>query len=441
VSWDAVTGASSYQVYRDTSSGGAFSDLVYDDSGTSFTDANLAASSTYYYKVRATGSGGTSALSDAVSGTTLSSAGNGSTVKMAAEVNPGLASSNPTSLVVYNNVLYFAATDATNGSQLRTYDGSTLSTISSLASFNPKYLTVFDTKLFMQGQTSSLYSYDGTTLGLASPAVSNPAWLLAAGSTLYMSGYDSTNGQELWSDDGISTASMVADINQTGAGIGSNPAQLAMLGSTLFFSATDGNNGRQLWKSDGTSPNTTMVGSPLTTGINAGADAVPATSAIVALGTSVYFPATTTGSAPYYLYTSNGSGTPTAVSTSIRVSLSAMIVYNGALYLRATDGTDGWELYKYNGSTLSPVADINSGAGDGLAASVTFGVYNNTLYFGATDGVHGNQLYKYDGTSVTQAATINSSGDANPGQFAVLNNRLYFAATDGTTGTELWVLY
>jgi ELWxxDGT repeat protein len=118
-----------------------------------------------------------------------------------------------------------------------------------------------------------------------------------------------------------------------------------------------------------------------------------------------------------------------------------MIVYNGALYLRATDGTDGWELYKYNGSTLSPVADINSGAGNGLAASVTFGVYNNTLYFGAASDGTNYKLYKYDGIGVTQVVVSAWGANPNPGQSAVFNGRLYFSATDGTTGVELWVLY
>jgi ELWxxDGT repeat protein len=166
------------------------------------------------------------------------------------------------------------------------------------------------------------------------------------------------------------------------------------------------------------------------------------------MGTSVYFPATPDG-VNYYLWSYSGSGAPTAVSTSIHLQagvFSAMIVYNNALYFRATDGASGYELYKYDGSTLSRVADLNPGSGDGLASTVTFGVYSGALYFGATDGTSvGNQLYKYDGTSVTLVRTINPTGDANPGQFAAVmingNQRLCFSANDGTNGAELWVLY
>jgi len=71
VSWNASTGATSYQLYRDTSSSGSFTTLVYNSSGTSFTDNPPSAPATYYYKVKATNAGGSSALSAAANGTTI----------------------------------------------------------------------------------------------------------------------------------------------------------------------------------------------------------------------------------------------------------------------------------------------------------------------------------------------------------------------------------
>ena len=75
VSWSSASGASSYQVFRDTSATGSFSDKVYDDSGTSFVDSGLTASTTYYYEVQATNAAGSSAKSAPASGTTGSSSG------------------------------------------------------------------------------------------------------------------------------------------------------------------------------------------------------------------------------------------------------------------------------------------------------------------------------------------------------------------------------
>jgi hypothetical protein len=75
-----------------------------------------------------------------------------------------------------------------------------------------------------------------------------------------------------------------------------------------------------------------------------------------------------------------------------------------------------------------------------VGANVTFGVLNNVLYFPATaDGTH-YDLYKYDGSSVTLVKTFGATAAQAPGQFSAVNGKVYFQANDGTTGMELWVL-
>ena len=69
VSWSSVSGAASYQVFQDLSASGAFTTKVYDSTATSFTCLSLATGTTYYFKVQATNSAGSSALSSAASGT------------------------------------------------------------------------------------------------------------------------------------------------------------------------------------------------------------------------------------------------------------------------------------------------------------------------------------------------------------------------------------
>jgi hypothetical protein len=67
VSWSAAAGATSYQLYRDTTSGGAFNTQVYTGSSTSCLDVVPSPGASYYYKVRASNSTGSSSLSSAVS--------------------------------------------------------------------------------------------------------------------------------------------------------------------------------------------------------------------------------------------------------------------------------------------------------------------------------------------------------------------------------------
>lgn len=70
VTWNAVSTATSYQLFRAASAGGPFSDQIYSNSSTTFVDTGLQASTSYYYEVRATNASGSSALTSAVAGTT-----------------------------------------------------------------------------------------------------------------------------------------------------------------------------------------------------------------------------------------------------------------------------------------------------------------------------------------------------------------------------------
>ncbi|GAB6155624.1 hypothetical protein JCM17380_43750 [Desulfosporosinus burensis] len=63
--WESVSGATSYYVYRATSSSGTYSKIVT-TSTSNHTDTDLEEDTTYYYKVKAVNSSGTSSYSPIV---------------------------------------------------------------------------------------------------------------------------------------------------------------------------------------------------------------------------------------------------------------------------------------------------------------------------------------------------------------------------------------
>jgi hypothetical protein len=69
LNWTASTGATSYNVYRGTTSGGESTTALATVTGTTYTDSTVANGTTYYYKVAAVNSAGTSPLSSEVSAT------------------------------------------------------------------------------------------------------------------------------------------------------------------------------------------------------------------------------------------------------------------------------------------------------------------------------------------------------------------------------------
>ena len=71
LTWNAVSGATSYKVYRATSQNGTYS-LLGTVTATSYTNTGAKAGTTYYYKVKAVNSAGESAYSNIVSGQTKS---------------------------------------------------------------------------------------------------------------------------------------------------------------------------------------------------------------------------------------------------------------------------------------------------------------------------------------------------------------------------------
>jgi ELWxxDGT repeat protein len=110
------------------------------------------------------------------------------------------------------------------------------------------------------------------------------------------------------------------------------------------------------------------------------------------------------------------------------------------LFFTATDGTNGTELYRSDGTaggTLM-VKDINPGSTGSYPAYLTN--VKGTLFFSATDGVSGEELWKSDGTAggTLMVRDVNpGSASSSPSDLTNVDGLLYFAAR-GAGGVELW---
>jgi len=377
----------------------------------------------------------------------------GSTATLEADIRDGSGSSRPRALTVYDGKLYFRARDGSSGSELWSYDGSSATLEADINSGNssypegstPSHLTVYNGTLYFQaddnkGSGKELWSYDGASATLEADingsGDSEPRYLTVyddgTGKKVYFSATNGSTGRELWSFDG-STTTPETDINGSGS---SSPNSLTIYddgsGAKLYFEAEDGSNGRELWSYNGSS-------ATLEADINNSGDSQP--EGLTVYNGTLYFRAQQITGASAILHAHSASGTNgVSVSNNTLTGPTEKVSYNGNLYFAADDGNTGEELWVYDGTSVSQVADINGGSGGSNPSDFT--IYNGTLYFSAKNGNSGVELWSYDGSTATLEADINGSGGSGPYELTVYDDgngtKLYFAADGGSDGIELW---
>lgn len=371
----------------------------------------------------------------------------------------------PTRFVVgSSSLMYFVAGTAANGTELWKTDGTSNGTImlgdidSGSGSSDPSFLTMANGLLFFSADSGAagreLWKSNGKTAGTVlvrdiASGSSGPAHLKALGNIVFFSADSNTSaGRELWKSDGTSGGTVqVANIN-TGSYGNSNPVYLTTMKNRLFFVADNGSaNGQELWFSNGNTSGTALVKD-----INVGSAGSLIENFVVTnqgASSTLFFWASSSGNG-LDLWSSNGTTSGTSLVKNIAPGASNavnsfyssdyyplppdMAVVGNTVYFSATDGINGFQLWKSNGtaSGTSLVKQINANASASPAKFYTSG---SVFYFQASDGTaNGLELWKSDGTADGTVMVKNiSTGSygSEPENFKIFNNELYFTA-DGT---------
>jgi len=182
-------------------------------------------------------------------------------------------------MVVYNNELYFAADNGTQGKELckvnAQSDLEVLDVLAGTDAIVPRQLVVFNNKIYFVGYDSvhldELWMSDGTTEGTEMVTEINPNGdvteinpngdsfinfpqaayepLFIYNDELWFSAWDDAHGRELWYSDGTA-AGTERFTDLTDANAGSTPSKFVIHDNKLFFSANYLGEGRQLHSYD-----------------------------------------------------------------------------------------------------------------------------------------------------------------------------------------------
>jgi ELWxxDGT repeat protein len=324
----------------------------------------------------------------------------------------------------------------------------------------PSNFTAFNGSVLFSAYTLAtgyeLWKYDGTKVSLVAdinPTVDDigfgtkegndsfPTWLTPYKSAIYFSAYEPKRGDELWRYDGINVtriSDIAPDANDTIKIFPANswPNQLTVVNDVLYFSATTRTNPQnyELWSYDGAN---VKLAANIHPDIGTNYSSYP--TGLTPFNGQLYFMADD-GSHGWELFRYNGT-TATLIDTNPGGADSSsypkyFTPFNNKLYFQAFTDAAGFELWRTDGTNTEIVSDLNPGAGSSYPQYMT--VFNGELYFQGSDPIHGAELQRYNGTDVTLAADINPSGDSYPKNLTVFGNSLVFAADDGVHGWELW---
>jgi ELWxxDGT repeat protein len=385
---------------------------------------------------------------------------------MVKDIWPGYyRSSSPEYLTNFNGTLFFQASNAMHGSELWKSDGTEPNTVlvkdvdsTTRDSFAAAFVGAAGKAFFVANDGvvgRELWTSDGTQAGTALVKDIRPGsdsslegdpyygYLTSVDDTVFFRAHDGVNGQELWKSDGTEAGTgMVKDIWP-----GSNSSDcryLTNFNGTLFFAADDGVNGWELWKSDGTEAGTFMVKDIVPGPGSSGAGIFDG---LVNVNGTLFF-AATDGVNGLELCKSNGTEAGTGMVKDILPGDASswpreLTNVSGMLFFMARNATGTYDLWKSNGTEAGTVMVKNVGLSYSSHEPWLFTEAGGILFFRGYDAATGWELWKSDGT---EAGTVVVK-DIRPGpqssfswdpELTNVNGTLFFNPYEGTHGQELW---
>jgi len=332
--------------------------------------------------------------------------------KMLLDINPGGSSFPGFFTRAQNGKVLFSADDGVHGSELWVSD-----------------LTPQGTKLFADIRGGPLGSGPAGIVTLSHP--------FANGADGYFMSADPDGaGSELVKVSFDGTQITNFNLNPSGGSFPYNlvVTSVGLLNPKLFFSASDGQHGFELFVSNGLVGGTYMVIDQVSGPGDANIGEITGFGGKVAFFRSsglLNDELCVTDGTPntincFDINPGPGSSTPRGLA-----------VLSGKVYFSAFSPSLGRELWRTDGSTVTQVADLNSGPSSSMVIPPLFSRpmvnFGNALYFVADDGVTGLELWRTDGTSTVLVRDLfPGSASSAPTLLGANASGLVFTALDGT---------